>query len=189
MRVQCREYQVEEVDRESKVGYELAARDENDDCDRPNGQDIISTEMVAGVCCPRGRADSERSGEVNLHDESSVQNPDKSHKPTLCSIATNTFPTQDEVQAKGDASNKRSKDQQDERGEVIHCLQRSDLSSDFQGRQLGECTSAWWSASSRHGKYEVGLCEKEWRVLVEAIRSKSRFWKVKGATRSAKMRA
>lgn len=86
----------------------------------------------------------------SVHAESSVEEPDKGHEPSLGCVAAHAVPAENQVEAKRHARDQSGEEHEDEGGEVVEGLEDGDLGGDFEGREFREGAGARGSATASH---------------------------------------
>jgi hypothetical protein len=89
-------------------------------------------------------------GRGQVHEESSVENPNKSHYPSLGGVSSYGRPVEEEVEGEARAGYEGGEEEEDGCGEVVERLQREDLAEDFERGEFGEGAGARWAAAARH---------------------------------------
>ena len=86
----------------------------------------------------------------NVHEQASVQNPQKSNQPALRCVSSHGRPAKHHVERELCAGHQRAEQHEHQRGDVEDGLERGDLAEDLEGRQLCQRARPRGSPPSRH---------------------------------------
>lgn len=90
---------------------------------------------------------------LHAHAKTSVEDPHKGHEPSLCCIAADVIPPENEVEVEGHAGDEGREEHEDEGGAVVEGLEAGYLGGDFERLELCEGAGARGPASAGHDAF------------------------------------